>query len=220
LSATAAMSAGARVAGLVLALGYLTGEVPGPLVAAVGGLALMTLGRCLTLDRGAQALSAAGLAVVAGAVGVTGLRWDTLDLSGLRSVQAVLGPTLLVGPTAGALASIAAAVAATVALALWLGARPARGAWQWAWAILETLAMGLCLVTAFWGPKVLAGADVELSETVRGAAMWLGGIAACLVAGVAGALLLRAAAERWKAALMAACGVAVVAAAALAGSVT
>jgi len=213
------MSAGARAAGLVLALGYLTGLVPGPLVAAVGGLALMTFGRCLNLNRGAQVLSAAGLAVVAGAVGVTGLRWGTLDLSGLRSVQAVLGPTLLVGPTAGAIASIGAAIAALVALALWLGARPAHGALQWAWATLEALAMVLCVVTAFWGPKVLAGSDVELSETMQDASIWLGATALCLGVGVGGALALRAVAGRWRAALMAGCGLAVVAAAAVAGSV-
>jgi hypothetical protein len=219
LSPTAAMSAGARLAGLVLALGYLTGLVPGPLVAAVGGLALMTYGRCLDLDRGAQALSAAGLAVVAGAVGVTGLRWGTLDLSGLRSVQAVLGPTLMVGPVAGATASIAAAVAAIVALALWSGARPAHGALQWVWVGLEALAMGLCVVTAFWGPKVLVGADVDLSQTAQDAGMWLAAIMVCLLFGVGGALLLRPLAGRWKAMLMAGCGLAVAAAAAVAGSV-
>lgn len=219
MSATAGMSAGARLAGLVLALGYLTGLVPGPLVAAVGGLALMTYGRCLDLDRGAQALSAAGLAVVAGAVGVTGLRWGTLELSELRSVQAVLGPTLLVGPVAGATASIAAAVAAIVALALWLGARPVHGALQWVWAGLETLAMGLCVVTAFWGPKVLVDADVDLSETLRDAGMWLAALLVCFLVGFGGALLLRSAPGRWKATLMAGCGLAVVAAAAAAGSV-
>ncbi len=213
------MSAGARAAGLVLALGYLTGFVAGPLVAAVGGLALMTFGRCLSLDRGAQVLSAAGLAVVAGAVGVTGLRWGTLDLAGLRSVQAVLGPTLLVGPTAGAGASIAAAGAAIVALALWLSARPAQGAWQWAGATLEALAMALCVVTAFWGPKLLAGADVEPSETMRGAGIWLGATALCLLVGVGGALVLRAVSGRLKAALMTVSGLTVVAAAAVAGSI-
>ena len=213
------MSAGARVAGLVLALGYLTGFVPGPFVAPVGGLALVTFGRCLDLDRRAQALSAAGLAVVAGAVGVTALRWGTLDLAGLRSVQAVLGPTLLVGPTAAALASIAAAGAAIVALAMWVSARPAQGARQWAWAALETVAMGLCVVTAFWGPKVLAGADVELSETMLDAGIWLGAVAVCVVIGVAGALALRAVAGRGAVALMSACAVVVIAAAAVAGSV-
>ena len=212
------MSAGARAAGLVLALGYLTGFVAGPLVAAVGGLALMTFGRCLSLDRGAQVLSAAGLAVVAGAVGVTGLRWGTLDLAGLRSVQAVLGPTLLVGPTAGAIASIAAAGAAIVALVLWLSARPVRGAWQWGWAAIETLAMGLCVVTAFWGPKLLAGADVEPSETMRDAGIWLGALALCVVVGVGGARVLRAVSGRLKAALMTVSGLTVVAAAAVAGS--
>lgn len=219
MSAAAAMSAGARAAGLVLALGYLTGFVAGPLVAAVGGLALMTFGRCLSLGRGAQVLSASGLAVIAGAVGVTGLRWGTLDLSGLRSAQAVLGPTLLVGPTAGALASIAAAGAATVALALWLSARPSQSAWQWGWATLEALAIALCVVTAFWGPKVLAGADVESSETMRDAGMWVAAIALCLGVGVGGALALRAVSGGLKVALMTASGLTVVAAAAVAGSI-
>ncbi|MGH2693430.1 MAG: hypothetical protein ACRDJJ_01315, partial [Actinomycetota bacterium] len=62
-----AFSAATRAAGLVIALGYLLGLVPGPLVAVVGGLALVTFGRGLLCRRGDEAVAGAALAVVAGA---------------------------------------------------------------------------------------------------------------------------------------------------------
>jgi hypothetical protein len=145
-------SVAARSAGAVLALGYLLGLAPGPLVAAVGGLALITYGRVLLVDRTMSALACAALAVVAGAVGVAALRWGTLDLGELRGVQAVLGPTILVGPTSVAIASAAAAVAALLALAVWmLGPRPSGGA-AVLWNLFEAGLWTLVIVMVFFDP--------------------------------------------------------------------
>ena len=189
---TLAVAAGARAGGFILALGYLTGLADGPLVAAVAGVALMTFGRCLRMDRADQALAAAGLAVMAGALGITALRWGSLELSELRSVQAVLGPTILVGPEMTAVAVIVAAVAATLALTVWVAALPVRGFGAWAWTGLETLAVALALVTAFWGPKVLLGTEeIPSSEIVESLAGWAAATAALVIVGIGGGLLVR-----------------------------
>jgi hypothetical protein len=213
---TLAVAAVARAGGLVLALGYLTGLVGGPLAAAVAGLALITFGRCLRMDRIDQALAAAGLAVVAGALGITALRWGSMELAELRSVQAVLGPTILVGPETTAVAVIVAAVAATLALALWVAALPVRGFGAWAWTGLETLAMALALVTAFWGPKVLLGLDgVPDSEVVDSVAGWAAASAAAITLGIGGGLLARLVAARVRVAVMAVAALALLVAAGL-----
>ncbi|MDQ3784104.1 MAG: hypothetical protein M3360_04400 [Actinomycetota bacterium] len=189
---TLAVAAGTRAGGLVLALGYLTGLADGPLVAAVAGVALITFGRSLRMDRVDQALAAAGLAVIAGALGITALRWGSLELAELRSVQAVLGPTILVGPEMTAVAVIVAAVAATLALTVWVAVLPMRGFGAWAWTGLETLVMALALVTAFWGPKVLLGTDeVPRTEIVESLAGWAAASAAVIAVGIGGGLLAR-----------------------------
>ncbi|CAN5689819.1 hypothetical protein BH20ACT23_BH20ACT23_13190 [soil metagenome] len=211
-----AVAAGARAGGLVLALGYLTGLVDGPLVAAVAGLALFTFGRCLRMDRADQALAAAALAVIAGALGITALRWGSLDLAELRSVQAVLGPTILVGPEMTAVAVIVAAAAASLALVLWVAALPVRGFAAWAWTVLETLTVALALVTAFWGPKVLFGLEeVPRSEVVESVAQWVAASAALITAAIGGGLLARLVDPRVRAAMMAVAALAVLVAAGL-----
>lgn len=189
----AAFSAAARVGGAVLALGYLTGLVNGPLVAVVGGLALTTFGRTLMMDRASQALAVAGLAVIAGALGIAALRWGTLELAELRSVQAVLGPTIVVGPQAAAAAATIATIAASLALGLWVAALPTRGFAAWAATNLETLMVALALVTAFWGPKVLLGsAGVPSSDVLGSLGLWAAVAAAVTVVGIGGGHLARA----------------------------
>lgn len=215
---SAALSAGTRSAGLVVALGYLTGLVGGPLVAAVGGLALITFGRCLAMNRGAQAQACASLAVIAGALGVTGLRWGTLDLAEIRSVQAVLGPTVLVGPELAAGATIAAAVAAALALALWLASDPGHGIAGRAWTGAETLVAALALVTAFWGPKILAPGSAGGVETAVGALGWIVATAAVLVVAVGGSLVVDFLGPRARAALTVGCVGALLGAGLLVGS--
>ena len=202
-----------------MALGYLTGVVNGPLVAAVGGLALVTLGRSLRMDRYGRALSSAGFAVFAGALGIAAIRWGTLELAELRSVQAVLGPTILVGPEAAAIAAILATAAASVALGLWVTAGPISGLFHWTWTVLETLAVALALVTAFWGPKILIGSDdVPAAEVLESFGVWAVAAGGVTLASVAGGLLARLLPASVRTALMILALVAVTVAAALLGS--
>jgi hypothetical protein len=212
-------SAAARAGGLVLALGYLTGLVSGPLVAAVGGLALNTFGRSFRMDRKGQALAAAGLAVIAGALGIAALRWGTLELAELRSVQAVLGPTVLVGPEPAAIAAIIATVAASLALCLWVAALPVQGFLGWVWTGLETLSMALALVTAFWGPKILLGSgDVPSWEVLASLGPWAAAAVGVTFVGVGGGLLARMLPESIRSGLMVGALAALAVAAGLIGS--
>lgn len=143
-----ATSAAARVAGVVVAAGYLLGVVDGPVTGVIGGLALITFGRALVLDRVHEVRLAAALAVLAGGVGIAVLRWGTLDLPELHGVQAVLGPTLLVGPLRSAVACSAAALAGVVALGAWLTeSTPETGT-----PIPEALVGSTVLTAVFWGP--------------------------------------------------------------------
>ena len=213
------LSAAARVGGLVVALGYLTGVVNGPLVAAVGGIALITFGRSLRMDRHGRGLAAAGFAVVAGALGIAAIRWGTLELAELRSVQAVLGPTILVGPEAAAIAAILATAAASIALGLWVTAGPVRGLWHWLWTVLETLVVGLALATAFWGPKILVGsAGVPQGEVLESLGVWAAAVSAVTFVAVAGGLLARLLPDSVRAGLMILALVAVGVAAGLIGN--
>jgi hypothetical protein len=150
-----AFSAATRAAGVVIALGYLLGLVPGPVVAVVGGLALVTFGRGLLCRRGDEALAGAALAVIAGALGVAALRWETLDLAAIRGVQAVLGPTVLVEPSAAATAAWLGASGGTVAMGAWLSVVRPSSASGWLWWALEGVVGALALVTVFWGPALV-----------------------------------------------------------------
>jgi hypothetical protein len=201
-----------------VALGYLTGLVNGPLVAAVGGLALITFGRSLRMDSYGRALAAAGFAVVAGALGIAAIRWGTLELAELRSVQAVLGPTILVGPEAAAIAAILASAAASVALALWVTALPVRGFVHWTWTGLETLTVALALVTAFWGPKILLGSDVPAAEVRESFEVWAAAAGGVTFVAVAGGLLARILPASVRTGLMIVALVALTVAAGLVGS--
>jgi hypothetical protein len=168
----AAVSAGTRVAGTVVAFGYLLGVVPGPLVALVGGLALMTFGRALLLEGSEGALSGASLAVLAGALGVGALRWGTLDLPSIRGAQSVLGATVLVEPTAAAGGSWAVVGATALALGVWGGARlPGRRVAS-VWGVVEVIAAALAVTSVFWGPKPVAGTSSFWSDL----GLWMLGV--------------------------------------------
>ena len=153
---------GVRAAGIVVALAYLTGLVPGPLLAAVGGLALVTYGHALLLERSPSLLTGTAFAVIVVALASGALRWSTLDLAELRGVQAVLGPTVLVEkssadlPVLGPVAAWIAVFAGVVAMAVWL--RFPRGE---VWFSLvpwggELVVASLALATVFWGPAAVA----------------------------------------------------------------
>jgi hypothetical protein len=215
---------GARAAGLVIALGYLLGLVRGPVVGVAGGLALVTLGRCAVAASPDDLHLGGALALLAGALGVGVLRWGALDLGDLRGAQAVLGPTLLVGPAAAAAACWAAAGAAVVALATWLAAargaddglegdrRPARSLWG-----AEAVTGGIAIVSVFWGPSTPRGSLVGGAALIA-LAGWVLAVAAVTAAAAGGALLVLLRPPSWRTAGLAAAGALTIAAAVVVGA--
>jgi hypothetical protein len=173
-----AVAVGARVAGTVIALAYLTGWARGPLLAAAGGLALITFGHSLLLERTPSLITAAGFAVVITALSAGALRWASLELVDLRGVQAVLGPTVLVEKAGSAqpwllpAAAWTAAGAAVLALAIWI--RFPRGeAWfsllPWAGEIVVS---GLAVATVFWGPAATSFGSGDTGEIWSDLGRW------------------------------------------------
>jgi hypothetical protein len=212
-TAAAAYSAATRVAGAIIALGYLTGLVAGPVVVVVGGLALMTYGRSLLQRRLGAALSGGALAVLAAALGVAALRWQTLDLDQLRGVQAVLGPTLTVGPPQAAVGTGFAAAAALVAFVAWVS-RPwpsSRG--LLIWNGVEAAIGCFALVTVFFLPSPVAGDG--FGAAAGGAARWFGAILVVGAVALGSAWFLQRWGEHVRGLLVALAGTAVAAAAAL-----
>lgn len=181
---TGRISIAVRVAGIVVAGGYLLGLTEGPLMMVVGGFALMTFGRGLVVERSHEALAGAALAVMAAALGVVALRWGTFDLSEIRGVQGVLGPTLAVGPEQLATAAGAAAAGGMAALIVWLGEAPDPAVdHRWLW-LFEAACGALALVTVFWGP---AWRGFDLVDI----AVWAAALAFTAAFGVAGSFLVR-----------------------------
>jgi hypothetical protein len=202
-----------RVAGSVLAFAYLLGLVPGPLVSVVGGLALVTLGRALLLPDINARRSVLSLAVLAGALGVGALRWGTLDLPELRGVQAVLGPSILIGPEAAAVACGLALAGGLLGLGAWLlEPRPVTRP-DYVWAGLEVALGSLALVTVFVDParSVLQGAGLGLA--VLEIARWLGAVAVAVAIVFASSILQARLSDRWRWVVLGLAGVAVAAAA-------
>jgi hypothetical protein len=166
------------VAGAVVCLGYLLGLVPGPLVAVLGGLALLTLGRALGHEPGVALRAVGGLAAVGLALSVGALRWGTVLLDEVRGAQAVLGPTLYIGPQEAAIGAGLAVGGAILGLSLWFGTHRGNGWPALVVTGLEGLVVGLALATFFWGPALEPLADDNTGEVAREAAQWLGASAA------------------------------------------
>jgi hypothetical protein len=202
-----AAAAGARAAGIVLALGYLVGLAEGPITIVVGGLALVVLGRA-PAGRWTDVLFAGvALAVVGGALGIPALRWGAFDLSELRAVQAVLGPTVLVGPPPVAAAGWVAGSAALIALGA--GSCPAeRGLGAWLWTSAELVVGAIAVVSAFYGPAIEGwGTAPELGADLGG---WALASAAATGAAVLVAVATRRAPERVRWSLLVAATIAVI----------
>ena len=208
---------GARCAGGVIALGYLLGFVAGPLVPVIGGLALMTFGHGLLLDRHSRLFAAVGLAIVAGAVGIGALRWGALGLDAIRGAQQVLGPTVLVGPTAAATASWMAAGAGILGLAVWIASSRPQGRGPLLGWGFEAAIGALAVVWIFWGNAhdASSGSGSSPAALLR----WVAAVAVAGVLAVAVALLVGRLGARWRWAVPAVAGVAVVGAATLVASV-
>lgn len=203
---------GTRVAGAVLIAGYLSGLVPGQVVSLVGGLALITFGRMLMLDRHETAVVGAALAVVAGSLGISALRWGTLSLEGLVGAQSVLGPTILVGPEAPAVSSGVALGAALVATAAWSTQPAGTDRTSRLWGRLEAFLAVLAATWVFAAPGSGGGFGALFGDPAELVAP-AGAIAAGAVAIIVAPRLLGSRRVRWV--LLGACGVAVAAAAAV-----
>jgi cytosine/uracil/thiamine/allantoin permease len=211
-----AFSVAARAAGSILAAVYLLGAVPGPVMAVVGALALVTFGRLLITDREEAALDAAALALLAAALLVGALRWRTLDLAEIRGAQTVLGPTLLLGPQTVAIAMGIAASAGTIALAEWEAFPRGGDVVDRFWWVSETLLGGLALVSIFWGPEIAGGSEgASLALTVGS---WIGFSLAATIAALLISFGLRRLGHRARAAVLLVVLIALVVATGLIGS--
>ena len=187
---------GTRVAGFVLVLGYVSGLVPGAVVSLVGGLALITFGRALLLDRHGTSIAATALAIAAGALGVAALRWGTLTIEELVGVQSVLGPTVLVGPESAALATGVALAATIAAVAVWsteplVSERPAR-----LWSRAEGILAIAGAVLVFAAPAA-GGSFSNLVTEPAELIVPLAGLAVGTAAVVSAPRLLRSTRIRW-----------------------
>ena len=183
----------------------------------VGGLALITFGRALLLDRSGTAVSGVALAIAAGALGIAALRWGTLSLEGLVGAQSVLGPTILVGPEVPAIASGVALGAALLATAAWVteprGTDRLSRVWSRAEGILAVAAATIVFAAPGTGGSV-GDLLAEPDEVAVTAASVVVGIAVVVLA----PRLLRSTKVRWTVLVVSA--VAVIAAAGLvAGSI-
>jgi hypothetical protein len=153
-----------------LIAGYLLGLVPGAVMSVVGGLGLITFGRCLVSDSSRSLRAAAALAIVAGALGISALRWGTVSLQGIASAQSVLGPSIVVGPLAAAAAAGVALGAGVLALGVWSAAPEApasRGERRWGW--FEVALGVLALAWVFAAP----GTGGSLSSVTKEPLEWL-----------------------------------------------
>jgi len=148
---------------------------------------LITFARTSGRDRRDVLVGAGTLAVIVGAIGVGGLRWNTLDLAAIRGAQAVLGPGVAVGPGAAALGLTLAGAGALVAGAAWAvpatWATPAR--WWW---LAEAAFVSAAVTTVFWWPALTRGLPFgDLSARVG---LWLVAVAAGTAAIAFGAMLM------------------------------
>ena len=195
-SATPIFATGTRVAGAVLVAGYVSGLVPGAVVSLVGGLALITFGRALMLDRSATAVSGASLAVIAGALGIAALRWGSLSLGDIVGAQSVLGPSVAVGPVEAAVSSIVALVAAVVALAAWATEpagtdRPSR-----MWSRVEVVLGVIAAVLVFAAPGS-GGSLTGLIDVPEELAITAGALVGCVLLVLLAPRLLGSRKVRW-----------------------
>jgi hypothetical protein len=194
------LSAATRAAGTILAAGYVTDLVPGPVIALIGALALVTFGRSLVAPPAESALDAAALAVVAASLLAGALRWGTLDLAEIRGAQTVLGPTVLLGPAGAAVAVWMAAGVGVVALAEWEAFPGRQHRLDLFWWVTETLLGALALVSIFWGPEIAGAAEGSSLGTSLGT--WFAATVVVSGAALGISYLLRATGVRIRAALL------------------
>lgn len=170
--ALVAVSTFSRLAGSVIALGFLLGLVPGQLAVVVGAVALVTFGRSLAPGTVRTYLGPAAFGVIALAATVGALRWGSSSLDAIRGAQAVLGPTVLIDPREAAIGSGLAAGAGIVAQSLWLSAHRPGGVVSFVSSCAEAVIVALLLATAFWGPAVVAPGAGDAAELAKDVGAW------------------------------------------------
>ncbi len=186
-----------RVAGFVIAAGFLSGVVPGTIVVAALALGLLTVGRGAAPEAVHQTLGAAAIGVVLLAVTVGALRWGSVSLDAMRGAQAVLGPTLLIEPQEAAVGGSLAAGGGVLALSLWLSALRPRDVLGFVLASLEGALVALALATAFWGPAVVVSGVGDAGELARDLGAWALAVVAALLPATVLSLLWRRLAAVW-----------------------
>ncbi len=193
----AALSAFARVAGCVIALGYLLGLVPGTLAAVIGAVALLSFGRSLDEATSRTYLGLGAFGVVALASSVGALRWGSSSLDDIRGAQAVLGPTVLIDPQQAAIGAGLAAGAGVLALSLWLSAHRPEGLVSFSLSCAEGVVISLLLATAFWGPAVVGPSAGDTGGLAKDVGAWALVVLAGLLPAVGLSLLWRRMGVLW-----------------------
>lgn len=171
-AALPALSVFTRVAGAVIALGYLLGLVPGPLAAVIAAVALLSFGRSVAAETTQPYLGLAAFGVVALAAAVGALRWGSSSLDAIRGAQAVLGPTVLIEPREAAIGAGLAAAGGVVGLSVWLAAHRPEGLISFLLSCAEAVVVSLLLATAFWGPAVVAPGAGDAGELAKDVGGW------------------------------------------------
>ena len=167
-----AAAAAARAAGSVVVLGFLLGFVDGSLLVVIGGLGLIVFGRGLLLPLAEARLAAVALAGFALALGVVAARWRSLEIDELRAVQAVLGPTLVVGTPSSIASTVLAGIGALSAAGLW--ASVARQDPRLGWAA-DVVLLALSAASVLWGPSV-GGRSLAAAANWSGAGLVAAGL--------------------------------------------
>jgi len=164
-----------RIAAVVVAAPFLLGLLDGSLV--VPAAALVAAGCARLADRESnRVFQAAAALVFGGAVAVGAARWEVFSLEDLRGLQAVLGPSVAVGPEEAAAALALAAGAGAVSLGLWLGAPRRAELWT-----AEAVTASLLLVTVFGGAALPGlGAPGSFGRLL----LWVGSTLAVMVVGI------------------------------------
>jgi hypothetical protein len=162
------LATGLRVVGAAAALLLLGGVLQGSMWIVFAGLTMAAAGRLLIApDRDSRIAVVLSLVVLCGAVAALCLRWNTLDASAVRGTQAVLGPTLLVGPRSVATGAWLVTGAAALALGVWMASGPRLADTRSTLlGVGELKVVALAVAVPAWGP--VAAGDPDMGAGLLG----------------------------------------------------
>lgn len=163
----ARLALASRTAALVVAAGTLWG-VSGSVVTLVAAAGLATFGRAVA-GGGLERTFVLG-SIFAAALVPAALRWGEARPRDLRGIQAVLGPTVAVGPPEVAIATAVSGAVAVLAFGAWLGRPDVRGLrltpWDGALWTGEAVVGGVAIAGAYWamplGPGSFGGQGLQV----------------------------------------------------------